>query len=166
LTDLDRIDLALLTALQNDARVSNKELAAKAGLAPSSTLGRVQRLRDAGILRGAHAEVDGAALGIGLEAFVFIRLVGHAQHFSDPLREHLLAQPEVGSYWSVGGDDDVVLHVRVRDSQHLHELLQTRVGSRPEVGRVRTEIIFEHVRKPVLPSYLGADTERPGRRRP
>ena len=166
MTDLDRIDLALLTALQNDARASNKELAAKAGLAPSSTLGRVQRLRDAGILRGAHADVDGKALGIGLEALVFVRLVGHAQQLAEPFREHLLAQPEVGSYWSVGGDDDVLLHVRVRDSQHLHELLQTRVGSRPEVGRVRTEIIFEHVRKPVLPSYVGGDGARPGRRRP
>jgi DNA-binding Lrp family transcriptional regulator len=154
LAGLDRIDLALLTALQNDARLSNKELAAKAGLAPSSTLGRIQRLRDAHVLRGAHAEVDPQALGIGLEAFVFIRMVGHSQQQSDPFRDHLLAQPEVGTFWYVGGEDDVLLHVMVCDARHLHDLLQQRIASRPEVGRVRTEIIFEHVRKPVLPSYV------------
>jgi len=154
LAALDRIDLALLAALQNDARLSNKELAGKAGLAPSSTLGRIQRLRDAGVLRGAHADVDPSALGIGLEALVFLRMVSHSQQQADPFRDHLLAQPEVATFWYVGGEDDVLLHVMVRNAAHLHDLLQSRIASRPEVGRVRTEIIFEHVRKPALPSYL------------
>ena len=151
---LDRIDLALLEALQNDARLSNKELAGKVGLAPSSTLGRLQRLREGGILRGTHAEVDPSALGIGLEAFVFIRMVSHSQQHADPFRDHLLAQPEVGTFWYVGGEDDVLLHVMVRDARHLHDLLQSRIASRSEVDRVRTEIIFEHVHKAALPSYL------------
>ncbi len=158
---LDRIDLALLRDLQNDARLSNKELAGKVGLAPSSTLGRIQRLRESGVLRGAHAEVDPAALGIGLEALVFVRMVSQSQQGSDPFRDHLLAQPEVATFWYVGGDDDVLLHVMVKDARHLHDLLQSRIGSRPEVDRVRTEIIFEHVRKPVLPSYLD-QTRAPG----
>ena len=154
MTGLDRIDLALLGALQNDARLSNKELAGKAGLAPSSTLGRIQRLRAAGVLRGAHAEVDPTALGIGLEALVFIRMVSHSQQQSDPFRDHLLAQPEVTTFWYVGGEDDVLLHVMVKDARHLHDLLQSRIASRSEVDRVRTEIVFEHVRKPALPSYV------------
>ena len=54
---MDRIDRAILAELQNDARLSNKQLAAQVGLAPSSCLERVRRLERAGILIGAHAEV-------------------------------------------------------------------------------------------------------------
>lgn len=60
---LDRIDCGILAALQNDGRLSNKELAARVGLAPSSCLARVRRLREGGVLRGVHADVDPRALG-------------------------------------------------------------------------------------------------------
>jgi DNA-binding Lrp family transcriptional regulator len=83
---LDRIDLAILVALQNDARMSNKELAAEIGLAPSSTLGRVRRLKDSGVLRGAHAEVDPAALGIGLQALMALRLRTNTRDSFDSAR--------------------------------------------------------------------------------
>ena len=63
---LDRTDDAILRLLQNDARLSVKEVAAAVGLAPSSVQGRIRALREAGVLRGAHAEVDPRALGIGL----------------------------------------------------------------------------------------------------
>ena len=65
---LDRIDFDILAALQNDGRLSNKELAAKVGLAPSSCLERVRALRESGVLRGFRAEVDPEALGIHLQA--------------------------------------------------------------------------------------------------
>ena len=77
MTALDRIDLALLDALQNDARLSNKQLANEVGLAPSSTLGRVRRLQE-GVLRGAHAEVDPEALGVALQAMIVIRIARHS----------------------------------------------------------------------------------------
>ena len=67
---LDRTDCEILAELQKNARLSNKELAARIGLAPSSCLERVRRLASAGVLRGYHAQVDPGALGIGLEAMV------------------------------------------------------------------------------------------------
>jgi DNA-binding Lrp family transcriptional regulator len=154
LADLDRIDLALIELLQNDARLSNKELAAKVGLAPSSTLGRITRLRDEGVLLGAHAEVDPEALGVALQAMIVIRIARHSREVSDALRAHLVAQPEVLAVWHVGGEDDILVHVAVRDARHLNDLMLDRVTSRPEVARVRTEIVFSHQRKPVTPAYL------------
>jgi DNA-binding Lrp family transcriptional regulator len=153
LTPLDRIDVALIEALQNDARTSNKELAALVGLSPSSTHGRVRRLQDEGVLRGAHADVDPESVGIALQALVIIRLSRHSRETGDDLRSHLLAQPEVVAVWYVGGEDDFLAHVAVRDTRHLSDFLMDRVTSRDEVGRVRTEIIFDHVRKPRLPTY-------------
>lgn len=151
---LDRIDLRLIEALQNDARLSNKELSALVGLAPSSTLGRVRRLKESGILRGAHEEVDPSALGIGLQALVALRLQDNTRDEVQAVRAHLLSLPEVAALWHVGGEDDLLVHVFVRDTRHLFDLMMDRVTSRPEVGRVRTEIVFDHVRKPGLPTFV------------
>ena len=64
---MDRIDFGIISELQNNARLSNKELAARVKLAPSSCLERTRRLTADGVLRGFHAEVDPAALGVGLQ---------------------------------------------------------------------------------------------------
>lgn len=157
MTPLDRIDLALLASLQNDARQSNKELAASVGLAPSSTLGRVRRLRERGVLLGAHADVDPGALGIGLQVLVALRLAQNQRDDVQSLRAHLLAQPEVAALWHVGGEDDLLVHVVVRDTRHLSDLMMDRVSARPEVARVRTEIVFDSVRKPALPAFLDGE---------
>ncbi|MBR0664718.1 winged helix-turn-helix transcriptional regulator [Roseomonas hellenica] len=74
---LDRADIAILCLLQKNARLAVKEFADEVGRAPSSTHGRVKQLRDAGVLRGAHADVDPKALGIGLEALFMISLAKH-----------------------------------------------------------------------------------------
>ena len=68
------MDVAILGLLQNNARLSVKEIAAEVALAPSSTHERIKRMRDSGVLRGTHAEVDPKALGIGLEALFMIEL--------------------------------------------------------------------------------------------
>jgi DNA-binding Lrp family transcriptional regulator len=81
---LDRIDFAILAALQNDGRLTNKELAGRVGLAPSSCLERVRRLREAGTLRGSHAEVDPAVLGIGLQALLAVRTASTAATWWTP----------------------------------------------------------------------------------
>jgi DNA-binding Lrp family transcriptional regulator len=152
---LDRIDRALLAALQNDVRISNKELAGKVGLAPSSTLGRVRRLQQAGILRGAHADVLPAALGIGLQAMVVVRLEHHRGDAFTTFAAHLATLPEVVASWHVGGVDDFVAHVAIRDADHLRRLLVEQITCRPEVGRVRTEIVFAHQRRSALPDWSG-----------
>ena len=151
---LDRIDVTLLQALQNDARASNKELAAKAGLAPSSTLHRVRRLRERGVLRGTHVEVDPEALGIGLQAMVIVRLVQHSRATVQGFRDHLQTVPAVVAAFYVGGDDDFLVHVAVRDTAQLQELLMDSFAGRPEVARIRTEIVFEQLRRPMLPVYV------------
>jgi DNA-binding Lrp family transcriptional regulator len=153
--ELDRIDRMLIEALQKDARLSNKELAAKVGLAPSSTLGRVRRLTEHGVLRGAHLDVDPAALGIGLQAFVVIRLGHHSRETVQAFHAHLRELPEVVASWYVGGIDDFLVHVAVRDTRHLQDLLMDSITTRDEVSLVRTEIVFEHHRRKVLPAWVG-----------
>ena len=105
------------------------------------TLGRGRRLTEQGVLRGAHVDVDPAALGIGLQAFVVIRLGHHSRDTVQQFHAHLRELPEVVASWYIGGIDDFLVHVAVRDTRHLQDLLMDAITTREEVARVRTEIV-------------------------
>lgn len=149
--ELDRIDYEILDHLQKDARHSNKELAAAVGLAPSSCLARVQRLREANVLRGFHADVDPEALGIGLQALIAVQLQKHSRPKVKAFWKHLLGLPEVLAVFHVTGEYDFQVHVAVRDAHHLRDLALDAFTTRPEVARIATSLIFESRRKPAMP---------------
>lgn len=157
---LDRIDHEILGQLQNNARLTNKELAAKVGLAASSCLSRVQRLIRDGILRGFHAAVDPRALGIGLEALVFVRLVRHNRELVQDAWNELVDLPEVRDLYYVAGSHDLVVHVVVRDVEHLRALVVERFGGE-HVGHIETALIFEHRRRTRLPDYAAESAPEP-----
>jgi len=159
-TGLDRIDFEILAALQQEARLSNKELAARVDLAQSSCLERVRRLRRDGVLRGSHADVDPVALGIGLQAMIAVRLRQHSRDLVDAFREHALTLDEVISVYHVAGEDDFLVHVAVRDSAHLRDLAMDAFTTRPEVARILTSLIYATARRRPLPAYAA----RGGRR--
>ncbi len=154
---LDRIDRVILGELQNDARQSNKELAAKVGLAPSSCLERVRQLRASGVLRGFHADVDPAALGIGIQAMIAIRIRRHSRAMNDAFREHITALPEVMVAQHIAGENDYMLHVAVRDVNHLRNFTLDELTTREEVGHVETVLIFDHHQSWTLPDYSDPD---------
>lgn len=149
---LDEIDFAILAALQKDGRLSNKELANHIGLAPSSCLSRVRRLRESQILRGFHADVDPAALGVNLQALIFLQLAQHDRESYDGVWSYAHGRPELVAAWRIAGADDIMLHVAVRDTAHLHELT-LNLTSEVAIGKVETSLIFEHHRSPTLPVY-------------
>jgi DNA-binding Lrp family transcriptional regulator len=151
---LDRTDREIVRLLQDDARRSNKELAAATGIAPSTCSERVKRLEAEGVLTGSHATVDPRALGIGLRAMVAIRLSRHAASEVDRFRDHALAMPEVIGWSHVTGANDFLVHVVVRDAEHLRQLAVTGFTSMPEVAHIETALVFEHVDKPALPDLL------------
>lgn len=165
--DLDRTDFGIVALLQNDARLSNKELAARVGLAPSSCLERVRRLTEAGVLRAFHAEVEPRALGIALQALVFVRLKQHSRKTVREFRQHTLALAESIAVYHVAGQHDFLVHVGVRDADHLRDLALDAFTTRPEVAQIETHLIFEHTRRalrPALAPPTAARSRRTGRR--
>jgi DNA-binding Lrp family transcriptional regulator len=150
---LDRIDCGILAALQKDGRLSNKELAAEVGLAPSSCLARVRRLREGGALRGVHADVDPAALGVTLQAMIALRMRDHARDAADALWAHLVGLEEVVAVYNVSGADDLLVHVAVRDVEHLRRLAWDDIATRREVGHIETALIFGHFARRAMPIY-------------
>lgn len=151
LADLDRTDFELLALLQNDARLTVKQLAARVGLAPSSTHGRLRQLWASGVLRGLHAEVDPRALGIGIEALLMIELAKHARGTVDAFLDTVAEIPEVCSAHLITGRYDLIVHVATRDTTHLKNLALDRFTSQPEVTRIETSIIYEARRRHQLP---------------
>jgi DNA-binding Lrp family transcriptional regulator len=156
---MDRIDNAILAALQNDGRMSNKELAAVVGLAPSSCLERVRRLHERGVIRGYHAEIDPAGVGIGLQAFISVRLAKHTREAVDAFRDHLVSLPEVVSIYHVAGQEDFMAHVAVRDANHLKNLTLDAFTTRTEVARLNTALVYDRVSESAWPNYA-TDDER------
>jgi len=142
--ELDRADLMILGVLHHNARITNKDLAAAAGLAPSTCLERVRRLLRLGVLRGFHAEVDLSALGIGLQAMIAVRMQKHSRELVESFHAYVSELPEVLAVYHVTGRDDYLIHVAVRDDQHLRDLALDSFTTRPEVGHIETRLIFEY----------------------
>lgn len=150
----DRTDLAILAHLQHDARISNKDLAAKVDLAPSSCLARVRRLEASGAVLGYHAEVDPRVFGVTLEALVAVRLEKHARQAISGFERHVLTLPEVRGVFHLTGANDYLVHVAVRDAEHLREFVLTAFSTRPEVAHLETSLIFSHARNPAFGAAL------------
>jgi len=154
--DFDRIDFALIELLQKDARLSNKELATAVGLAPSSCLARVQRLRSEGVIKGAHAEVDPEAMGVGLQALIAVQLRQHSRAQVKAFWKHVLGLPEVLMVFHVAGTHDFQVHVAVRDAHHLRDLALDAFTTRSEVAHIQTSLIFECAKGKLMPNYRKA----------
>lgn len=145
---IDRIDRQILALLQNDARISNKELAAKVGLAPSSCLTRVRRLEAAGAIRGYHADVDPKVYGATLEALIAVRLEKHARNSIAAFERHVETLAEVRGAFHVTGANDYLVHVAVRDADHLRHFALSAFATRPEVAHLETSLIFYNRNNP------------------
>ncbi len=153
--ELDRIDRRILELLQNNARLSFRDIAAEVGLAASTCSERIKRLRDEGVLLDQHATVDPAALGIGMQAMISVRLSRHSRDDVQDFHRHALGLEEVRSVFHVTGRRDFVVVVAVRDTDHLRDLAMDAFTSREEVAHIETSLIYEYDHKAVLPDFLG-----------
>lgn len=154
---LDRIDHEIIELLQNDARMTNKDLAARVGLAPSTALARVQRLTEEGVLAGFSARVEPELLGLALQVVVFVQLASHRRADSHAFIEDILARPEVVQVFYVGGAQDLVVHVMARDTDDLRRVVLEGIAAHDLVRHLETNLVFEHHRQPLR--AIGLDGE-------
>jgi DNA-binding Lrp family transcriptional regulator len=147
--ELDSVDRALLAELQNDARQTNKALAEKVGVAPSTCLERVRELCARGVITGFRAEVDPAAIGRPMEALLSVQQRGSHRQATELLLEDGAKLPETVRVMAITGATDFVVHVAVRDMNHLRDLVWSLI-ERPEVGRVQSSLVFARTEGPGL----------------
>lgn len=134
---LDDIDRLILEELQNDGRMTNVDLAKRAGISAPPCLRRVRALEQSGMIRGYHADLDEVALGYEV---MFFSLVGLDSQSSDVLRgfETRLADwPEVREVHMVRGAGDFMLRLVARNTAHENQLTE-RLVAEPHVNTVQT----------------------------
>jgi Lrp/AsnC family leucine-responsive transcriptional regulator len=147
-------DKQILNIIQQDARISNAEIARQVGLAPSAVLERVRKLEERGVIRGYSAELDWAQVDFGLTAFVAVRT-----HECCSETDKFLAKiPEVLEVHDVAGEDSYLLKVRVKNTEHLSRLLRERLKNVPNVAGTKTTVVLQTIKETtVLP--IARETE-------
>lgn len=149
--DLDRTDFAILQLLTKDAWLSNKQIAAAIGLAPSSCHERIKSLRARGVLLGAHAEVNLQAIGFALEAVLFVQLGKLEIEVVDNFVSTTAAIPEVRGVFLVSGRADLIVDVVVRNMEHLKAIISQHFNRHALVQRVETSVVFNRQQQYVMP---------------
>ena len=134
---LDAIDRRILAELQDDGRMTNVELARRAGISAPPCLRRVRRLEEAGVIRGFHADTDPQRLGWEITFFAIVGLESQKELVLSGF-EHMVADwPEVRECHMIRGGGDFLLRLVARDTAHENILTQKLTGS-PHVSRVQT----------------------------
>lgn len=153
---LDPVDLHILRLLQNDARTTYRDLAAEVGVAPSTCLDRVARLRRSGVITGHRLALDPARLGRGLQALLMVQVRPHRRELIGPFVERIRALPESLALFHLTGPDDYLVQVAVTDMADLQRLVLDEFTSQREVARVETRLIFQQWEcGPLLPPAAG-----------
>ncbi|WP_433500013.1 Lrp/AsnC family transcriptional regulator [Sphaerimonospora sp. CA-214678] len=147
---MDELDSALVRLLQQDGRRSNRDLARELDIAPSTCLERVRSLHRRGVLVGYHADVDLHALGRNLQAMIAVRIRPPTRAVIEEFQRFVERMPEVIAVFVLTGNDDFLLHVAVRDIDHLHAVVLDKLTKRPELADVRTSVIYQYMQKKVI----------------
>ncbi|AEV85759.1 transcriptional regulator [Actinoplanes sp. SE50] len=139
-SDLDDIDRRILAELTRDGRLPIRQLAETLHISRANAYARVQRLREAGVIRGFRAEIDHVAAGMTTSAYVTVNL--HQAEWRE-VGERLRHLPGVVHIALVGGEFDVILLVRARDNTDLRRLVLDEIQGMPGVVNTRTLLVFE-----------------------
>ena len=143
---LDKIDRAIVTQLQNEARTTNVDLADRVALSPSPCLRRVRNLEDAGVIRGYHAEIDRLAVGLELTVFVAFKVVRHTRENAQELQQALIALPEVVSCFMISGESDFLAEVVVENLAAYEALLTEKLLTLPQVTDIRSNFAIRTIK--------------------
>jgi Lrp/AsnC family leucine-responsive transcriptional regulator len=149
-TSLDAIDRKILEKLQESGRMSNVELAAAIQLSAPQCFRRVRSLEERGIIRGYHATIDGASVGLGVTAYVSLSIVGNAVGQAREIEAQIRDFRQILECHIVSGDSDYLLKVVASDLKALSQFLTDRLMQVPGVANVRSMICLEEI-KPSSP---------------
>jgi DNA-binding Lrp family transcriptional regulator len=145
---IDDVDRAILETLADNARFTNQALADRVGIAPSTALARLRSLRERGVIKGFHTELDLAPLGRPLQALIAVRLAVHAREQIDAFSDAIGRLPGVLMVFHLTGVTDYLVWVAAADPQDLREFVVDHLASHPSVAHAETSLIYEHRRGP------------------
>ncbi len=143
---MDALDHRILVELQGDGGLTNARLAEVLGLSPSAMSERVRRLEQEGHITGYRALVSPESMGVTLQAFVALGLVHHGTRGIEAFEREVNALADVRACYHVAGRFDYLLHVAVRDLEHLGRLVKYDIAAIPGVDKAETMLVYSEVK--------------------
>ncbi|HET8729455.1 MAG TPA: Lrp/AsnC family transcriptional regulator [Alphaproteobacteria bacterium] len=137
---LDRIDRRILRDLQDDGRMTNVELARRAGISAPPCLRRVRALEEAGFIRGYHADVNPEAMGYGVTVFAQVGLSSQAENDLRHFEDLVATWPLVRECHMLAGETDFLLKVVAEDWDSYQKFLTTQLTAAPNVSHVKSAL--------------------------
>lgn len=146
MTDLDRIDINILRALQKDGRLTNAELATRVNVSPATCHRRTQRLFNEGFISGVHANIAADRVGLGAVFMVGVVLDRSTPESFAAFEDAVIRLKEVLDCNLVAGDFDYLLKIRVRDMADFNALHGKQLIALPGVRQTRTFFVMKEVK--------------------
>ena len=156
--ELDKTDRKILAILQADGRASNQDVADQVSLSPSPCLRRIKRLEEAGVIRQYVALLDPGQIGLGLLAYVNVRLEKHSEganaagakrSSSSPHADFAASVedwPEVVACYAMTGEMDYLLRVHVEDMEHFSRFMMKTLLIHPSVADVKSSFALQRIK--------------------
>ena len=139
-TKIDIVDRQILHDLQEDGRITNVDLAKRAGISAPPCLRRVRGLEDAGIIKGYHADIDADALGYSVNVFAFVGLTSQAESDLQDFEEMVSAWPQVRECHMLMGETDFLLKIVAHDWDDFQKFLTSHLTPAKNVSHVKTAL--------------------------
>ena len=152
---LDSVDRKILHDLQDDGRMTNVDLATRAGISAPPCLRRVRALEESGVIRGYHADIDGEALGYTVTIFAFVGLTSQAETDLQDFRSMVAEWEMVRECHMLMGETDFLLKIVAHDWDDFQRFLTTKLTPAPNVSHVKTALsIRSRKNRPGVPVML------------
>jgi len=139
-------DLRILKLLQNSGRMTNQELAGKVGMAASPCWRRVKQLEDSGLITGYQANIDRKKVGLGLLAFIRVKIDSHSEEDARHFEQQVGALPSVIACYAIAGDADFLLQVVAKDLDSFSSFAMEVVRRLPGIKEMQTSFVLREVK--------------------
>nr|WP_121271938.1 Lrp/AsnC family transcriptional regulator [Pedobacter schmidteae] len=146
-TILDRTDLQILSLLQKDATLSNKQLGLKLHKASHTIYNRIERLKEAGYIEGTLTIVNREKLGETLSSYTQIQLKDHSALSLNNFQQATMRFTEVMECYHMTGDFDFILKIVVANMQAYKEFVVNKLANLPDVGTVRSQFVIHQAKR-------------------
>lgn len=147
MSEIDKFDLAILTALQSDGRMAVSALAEQVALSATPVTRRIRAMEDQGLIAGYSARIDARKLGFAMQAFVLANLKHHDDETIARFEAVVNAMDSVIACYAVTGDMDYILHIMARDVDHLNEIVLKRLVRIDGIGDVKSILALQTVKQ-------------------
>lgn len=144
---LDLVDRKILSMLQDNGRITNVELAERAGITAPPCLRRVRALEETGYIRGYHADIDADKLGYGITVFAMVGLHSQAEADLRAFEERVSGWPMVRECYMLNGEIDFMLKIVAKDLAGFQSFLTGKLTSAPNVASVKTSLTIRNSKK-------------------